>query len=152
MTLEEALVATAPSRWTTRRAIVLDWDDGPRAGVCALAQPPCEFFFHLFGEAPQGDVLAIRLFAAGELPAGSVAQIESLLAELGRPSGPLWVPVWKFRDAAARREAEGRLDALLVAARPTSLLVATADWLHFEGCWSADVPPPKRTAFRTRVP
>jgi hypothetical protein len=152
MTLEHTLNTTAPSRWTTRRAIVLDWDDGPRAGVCALAQPPCEFFFHLFAGPPQGDLLAIHLFAVSELPAGSVAQVESLLEELGRPSGPLWVPVWQFPSDAARRDIEGRLNALLVAARPTPLLVASADWLHFEGCWDADVPPPRRPDFRTRTP
>src|SRR5690349_14051713 len=101
MTLERTLTATPPRRWTTRRAITLDWDDGPRGGVCALAEPQCELFFHLFGMAPTGDALGIHLFAVAELPAGSVAQIESLLKELGQPGGPLWVPVWAFRDDAA---------------------------------------------------
>jgi hypothetical protein len=152
MKLEETLAETPPSRWTARRVIVLDWYDGPRAGVCALAHPQCELVFHAFAEPPRSDVLAVLLFAVSELPSGSVAQVESLLTELGRPSGPLWVPVWNFRDDATRHEVEGRLDALLVAARPTSLLVASADGLHFEGCWNADVPPPRRPAFRTRMP
>src|SRR5262245_46639840 len=152
MNLEQTLAGTPPSRWATRQAIVLDWLDGPRAGVCALAQPPCELFFHAFAAPVEADLLGIHLFAVGELPTGSVAQIESLLQELGRPAGPLWVPVWKFHNDAARRDAEGRLDALLVSARPTSLLVASVDWLHFEGCWNADVPPPTYPAFRARTP
>jgi hypothetical protein len=152
MNLERTLASATTASWTTRRAIVLDWYDGPRTGVCALAHPQCEFFFHLFAEPPQGDVLAIHLFAVSELPAGCVAEVESLLQALGRPGGPLWVPVWKFSDEAARRDIEGRLDAMLVAARPTPLLVASADCLHFEGCWNADVPPPARPAFRPRTP
>src|SRR5262249_36467974 len=119
---------------------------------CALAEPQCELFFHLFGEAPPSDALDIHLFAAAELAPGSVSTIESLLKELGQPCGPVWVPVWKFRDDATRQEVEGRLNALLVRARPTPLLVATADWLHFEGCWDADVPAPRRPDFRTPTP
>ena len=139
--LEHLLAAIAPRQWLTRQAIVLDWNNGPRSGVCALAQPRCEFFFHLFAEPLDSDLLAIRLFAISELRSGVVAQIEALLQPLGRPVGPLWVPVWKFADTTLRREVEGRLDALLVAARPTALLAATVDWLHFDGCWNADLLP-----------
>ena len=141
MNLEHILSGAAPRQWVTRQAIVLDWNEGPHAGVCALAQPRCEFFFHLFAEPLDSDLLAIRLFAVSELRSGVVAQIEALLHTLGRPVGPLWVPVWKFPDETMRREVEGRLDALLVAARPTALLAATVDWLHFDGCWNADMLP-----------
>lgn len=144
MNLEATLAATGPRHWRTRQAIVLDWTGGPRTGVCALTWPRCEFFFHLFAEPLEADLLAIRLFAVSELPAGGVAQIEALLHPLGRPVGPLWVPVWKFPDDATRREVEGRLDGLLVAARPTALLIATVDWLHFDGCWNADTLPSLR--------
>jgi hypothetical protein len=138
MNLEQILAGAVPRQWVTRQAIILDWNAGPRTGVCALSQPRCEFFFHLFAEPLEGDLLAIRLFAVSELRAGVVAQIEALLYTLGRPVGPLWVPVWKFSDESMRREIEGCLDALLVAARPTALLAATGDWLHFDGCWNAD--------------
>jgi hypothetical protein len=70
------------------------------------------------------------------------------LQQLGRPAGPLWIPTWYFDDDAARRDVESRLDTLLVAARPTSLLIATVDWLHFEGCWNADVPRLARRSLR----
>lgn len=138
MNLEHILASSIPRQWVTRQAIVLDWNEGPRNGVCSLAEPGCDFFFHLFAESAEEDLLGIRLYAVSELQAGTVAQIEALLRPLGQPVGPLWIPAWKSVEPAARREIEGRLDALLVAARPTSLLTATADWLHFEGCWNAD--------------
>jgi hypothetical protein len=142
MNLEQTLGATPAQEWATRRAIVLDWHDGPRGGVCALARPACEFFFHLFAQPGDADLLSVRLFSVGELPPGSVDAVAALLGELGRPSGPLWVPAWTFRDDGARREAEARLAALLNTARPTPLYVATVDCLHFEGCWNADAVPP----------
>ena len=70
-------------------AIVLDWKEGPRSGVCALSKPRGEFFFHLFAEPLEGDFLPTRLFAVSELPGGAVAQIERLLHALGHAAGPL---------------------------------------------------------------
>jgi hypothetical protein len=144
MNLERTLAATAPKQWATRQAIVLDWDVGPRYGVCALDQPRCDFFFRLHAEPAEMDLLAIRLFAVSELPVGAVSHIQSLLRDLGHPVGPLWVPTWTFADSQARQEVEGRLDALLITARPTALLVATVDWLHFDGCWNADLARKQR--------
>ena len=142
--LEAILVGTVLRKWVTRQAIVLDWKDGPRSGVCALAHPRCEFFFHLFAEPLEADLLPTQLFAISELPAGGVAQIERLFHAIGHAAGPLWVPVWNFPDEGVRCEVEGRLDAILVAARPTAVLVATVDWLHFDGCWNADLKPSLR--------
>jgi hypothetical protein len=125
----------------------LDWHEGPCTGVCALAKPCCEFFFHLAAEPLDRDLLTVRLFTLSELPGGAVAQVEALLQELGGPAGPLWVPVWSAAQEQQRRDVEGRLDALLTAARPTALFVATGDWLHFDGCWNADqLPSPRRLA------
>jgi hypothetical protein len=153
MNLEHLLAGVAPRQWVTRQAIVLDWTAGPRTGVCALAHPRCELFFRLFAEPLEGDLLAVRLFAVSELQSGAVAQIEALLQELGRPAGPLWVPSWIFREETVRRDIEGQLDALLVVARPTALLAATGDWLHFDGCWNVDrVPPPRRPEAVNQTP
>jgi hypothetical protein len=147
MNLEQTLAALPPQQWTTQRAVVLDWHDGPRGGVCALAQPGCEFLFHLFAQPGDADLLAVRLFSVAELPPGSVDGVAALLGDLGRPSGPLWVPAWEFRDAEALRDVEVRLADLLNTARPTPLYVATVDWLHFEGCWNADAVPPAGRRF-----
>ncbi len=150
--LEPILASLAPRQWVTRRAIVLDWNDGPRTGVCALAQPCCEFFFHLAAEPLDGDLLAIRLFTLSELRGGVVDQVEALLHALGQPAGPLWVPAWPLSQEPGRRDVEGHLDALLVTARPTALLAATGDWLHFDGCWNADKVPPLRRMARGATP
>jgi hypothetical protein len=138
MNLEHILASSVPRQWVTRQAIVLDWDEGPRNGVCALAEPRGEFFFHLFAESAEENLLGIRLFAVSELEEGTVAKIEALLRPLGQPVGPLWIPAWKLVEPDVRLEIESHLDALVVAARPTALLTATSDWLHFEGCWNAE--------------
>ena len=46
MDLEQLLTAVPVSGWRTRQAVVFDWYDGPREGVCALAEPACEFYFN----------------------------------------------------------------------------------------------------------
>jgi hypothetical protein len=141
MNLEQILSGAAPRHWVTRRAVVLDWHKGPRSGVCALSHPSCEFSFHLFAEPVEAGLSAVRLFVVSELPSGAVTEIEALLRDLGRPVEPIWVPVWNIADDGVRCDIESRLHLLLVAARPTALLAATGDWLHFDGCWNADTIP-----------
>ncbi len=86
----------APPDWTADQVIVFDWYDGPRQGVVCLKEPPCEFSFELLAEKPNPDDLDHRLFRVSELPAGSVAQILEAIRVLGKPTGIVWVPVWKF--------------------------------------------------------
>src|SRR5207248_66436 len=100
MSLAAQLAAAPVARWRTRRAVVLDWYDGPREGVCALAEPACEFYFELLDERPTADDLDDRLFRLSALPPGSVAALLACLAGQGEPAGPVWVPVWRFADAA----------------------------------------------------
>ena len=49
-------------------------------GVCALERPRCEFFFHLFAEAVDTELLPVRLFAISELPNGGVAKDNGVIA------------------------------------------------------------------------
>lgn len=138
--LESALGSVPVTRWTTRQAVVFDWYDGPRGGVCALETPTAEFRFELLDERPTADGLDDRLYRVSALPAGSVDEIVAALDDLGGPTGPVWVPVWKFPTGEARRQAERRLESLLARDRPTSLVVRTPDMLRFLGSWRSDRP------------
>jgi hypothetical protein len=135
MTLETALLSKPVSLWRTRQAIVFDWYDSPRAGLCALAEPRVEFAFDLLDERPTDDGLDDRLFRLSELPDGTVDQVLALLTELGRPTGPVWVPVWQFQDEERQRDIEDRLRVIESGKRPTGLIVSTRDMTHFLGCW-----------------
>src|SRR5436309_2373273 len=96
MDLEQLLTAVPVSGWRTRQAVVFDWYDGPREGVCALAEPACEFYFELLAEHPTPDDLDDRLFRISELPSGSVDELLAALGDLGPPAPQLWSPVWRF--------------------------------------------------------
>lgn len=140
MTLESTLLRHPPAAWETGLAIVFDWYDGPREGLCRLTVPAVEFCFRLLAERPTADGLDDRLFTLEELPSGSVAEAARVLRALGEPTGPLWVPVWKFPSAQARDEAEAALARIERQATPSSLIVLSPDLLTFLGCWS--VPDP----------
>jgi hypothetical protein len=141
--LETALKSLPPSQWVTRQAIAFDWYDGPREGICALARPVGEFYFELLDERMNPEDSDDRLFRLKELAAGSVEGAVRALEDLGGPSAPLWVPLWRFHDEAARRRAEQHLQELRAGARATPLVVFTRDMVQFLGCWTIDRSAPE---------
>jgi hypothetical protein len=138
MTLELSLPSVPVQTWQTGQAIVFDWYDGPRSGVCSLAQPGGEFAFDLLAERANAEDLDDRLFRLKELAPGTVAQVLQLIQDLGQPANSVWVPVWKFSNPAARDRVEREIDQLLSQARTTPLVIATRDMAHFLGCWNLD--------------
>jgi hypothetical protein len=140
MELDTTLTSVPVARWRTRQAVVFDWYDGPRSGACALAEPLCEFYFELLDERPTADGLDDRLFRLGALPAGATDQLIAGLCDLGGPTGPLWVPLWRFDSDAARQRADRLVDSVRADRRPTALVIATPDMLHFLGCWELARP------------
>lgn len=126
MKLEELLLSWPVDQLRVSQVYSFDWYDGPREGVCSLAVPPCEFYFHLLDERYNPDGLDDRLFRLSELPPGSVSQVVSASADLAKP------------DEAVRRQAERRIDAATATKRPTSLVIHTQDMNQFLGCWNVE--------------
>ena len=106
MSLERELQSSPPVNWHTRKAIIFDWYDGPREGVCALASPKAEFLFELLDERFNSDDLDDRVFRVKELPEGSVDSIWASLADLGPPDKGVWSPVWKFSSDSQQKHAD----------------------------------------------
>src|SRR6478672_1716466 len=98
MDWEDNLLSVPTDQWRTDQGIVLDWYDGPRAGVGALANPAAECFFDCVDEQHNPDGLDLRIVRLKELPIGSVAALAGELARLGLTAraSPVWVPVWRF--------------------------------------------------------
>lgn len=140
MDFEDTLISTPASRWRTRQAVVFDWYDGPREGVCALAVPECEFYFELLDERTNPDDLDDRLFRASALPSGSLDRLLAGLRDLGSPTNSVWVPMWRFPNDGARRQATDLVEALRSARRPTAVVIATRDMMQFLGCWQVSRP------------
>ncbi|MCI0682881.1 MAG: hypothetical protein L0Y71_12330 [Gemmataceae bacterium] len=138
MDLEAKLAATPVDKWTTKQAIVFDWHDGPREGLCALGHPEAEFLFELLDERHNPDDLDDRLFRLRQVPAGTVARALSVLSVLGGPTHCVWVPVWRFTDPAQQREAEKFLEDLQVKSSPLDVVIASRDLEHFQGCWRTE--------------
>jgi hypothetical protein len=135
MAIEELLLSCPVGRWRTEQAIVFDWNDGPRQGIATLAFPECEFVFELIEERFNPTGLDHRLFRLRELPVGSVRSVLGLITQLGRPSKPVWVPVWKFATEVEKQEADRAIDVVLAEARATDLVVLSQDMEHFGGAW-----------------
>ena len=68
MKLEQLLGSLPCQKWQTRQAIVLDWYDGPRQGLCALDKPGGEFVFEILDERVNEQGLDDRLFRLRALP------------------------------------------------------------------------------------
>lgn len=92
MRFETILESIPPVHWETDQVIALDWYDGPRAGLCALAQPCAEFFFEMEDEKHNPDGLDDRLFRLRELPIGTLQKATEVLKPLGASSKPVWAP------------------------------------------------------------
>jgi hypothetical protein len=136
--LEEILKGVPPPEWATEQAIIFDWYDGPREGICALSNPKACFAFRLLAERPTEDDLDDRLFSLSSIPDATVAEVINLLSPLGEPTKPVWVPMWKFPNQSTQDAVEDKLDALLAAQRLTKLIVYTRDMKNFLGCWEKD--------------
>lgn len=105
------------------RIVVLDWHDGALSGlaICRL----CSQVFRFDVLASDGDDRE-RIYAFWSLPASIHAVVSDLLAALGPPRWPLWVPVWSFTAAQVQTEVEERLDqAFSDAHGPEWIAVAT---------------------------
>lgn len=133
MNLEQLLTSVPAPQWRTRQAVVFDWYDGPREGVCALAEPACEFYFELLAERPTPDDLDDRLYRVSALPPGSVDELLTALADLGPLAAPLWSPVWRFSMPAEREKADRTVHDTRARRRPTDLVVYSRDMCEFLG-------------------
>jgi hypothetical protein len=146
ISLETAFTSLSSEQWKVDQVVVFDWLDGPRSGLCALAQPQCCFAFEILGERSTEDDLDDRLFCLKEAPIATVDQALSILSELGPPTSPIWVPRWAFNSPALRIEAEQKLDALLTGLIETPLIIRTKDMLHFQGYWISERRSPDKVA------
>ena len=145
MNLETLLMSLPPEQWQTRQAIVFDWFDGAREGLCALTRPAVEFRFQLVEERATEDDLDDRFFRVSELPAGSVDEVLGVLRGLGSPTGPVWVPLWRFSSELERQSSEQHIGEIEAQARPTPLVIQTPDLQHFLGCTRLPPVEDKRT-------
>lgn len=142
MTLEQALTAHDPGTWRTRQAVVFDWYDGPRSGICALATPECEFAFGCLDERCNPEGCDDRIFRLGELPRGTVERLVSFLKDLGGPAVPIWIPLWTFATGDRKAHADAMVNEILGSARLTNLVVSSQDCETFRNCRLFDEFPP----------
>jgi hypothetical protein len=146
--LENTLLAAPTSQWLVDQVIVLDWYDGPRGGLCALAHPVAEFFFEFVDEIYNPDGLDMRIMRLKEISAGSTVQLASELTKLGLGAGgkPIWAPVWIFPTEAARDQAETLIKTLESHTRLTDLLISSADMKQITACWKLGSQRPTTVA------
>jgi hypothetical protein len=128
MKLEELLASVPIDQWKVGWLYPLEWYDGPREGVCALAVPGGEFYFKLLAERYNAEGLDDRLYRLSELPAGSVAEVLSAARDFASA------------DATLRERAEQRMEQVLSKKRPTALVIHTQDMEQFLGLWNVERP------------
>ena len=136
MELEAALRSLPVQEWKIRQVVVLDWYDGPREGICAMATPACYFYFHVLDERMSCEDLDDRLFQLSEIAPDIFTQILSMVSDLGSPTDAVWVPLWSDRSEVARQVAARHLQEILGKRRQTNVVIRTCGMQHFLGCWT----------------
>lgn len=129
------LLQTDPKAWRVDQVIVFDWYDGPREGICRLLHPQVEFHFQLLAERPTRDGLDDRLFGVTVLPEGSIGTLASALSFAGEPVHPVWVPRWESSNPLDLDAANRAIGVALSKGTQVGIVVRTADFVEFSGCW-----------------
>jgi hypothetical protein len=125
-------LSTLPcEKWELSLAVVLDWNNGPRSGVCSLCRPAVEFVFDAVGEIHNPDGLDLIQFELRALRHGDVKRIQECLYDLGPVRHPVWVPIWRFTSAARRLAAEAVIEDVLLKKSEPLAYVWSADMVGF---------------------
>lgn len=123
--------------WVADQSVVLDWYDGPRAGLCRLRTPRIEFVFDLLAERATPDGLDDRLFSIGIVPNGTVTRLTEELTFAGAPTSPVWVPMWQGTPEQLRDANRAVVEAKSSAKEPR-FVVSSSDMTSFRGLIKVD--------------
>lgn len=97
-----------------RRAIVLDWYDGPREGLM-VAENGREWHFKVVGDPfDNGSGL---LYVLRPLAGGSLSRLAGHLPGASSMTVPVWVPRWQFPTTQDQELADAAVRAALANAR-----------------------------------
>jgi hypothetical protein len=137
---QELLLSTPPGDWVVDLAIVFNWYDGPREGICKLAAPDCEFLFKLLAERPTDEALDDRVFSASPLPVGALSRVTDALGFAVAPSRPVWVPIWHSDVEGQLAAADKAIEDAIGPAPHAQIVMKTKDFERFTGVWQVEDP------------
>jgi hypothetical protein len=133
--LERILFGTPAQSWRTRQAVILDWHDGPREGLCELETPKCTFYFEIFAERKSGDQFDDRLFRLFELESGSVDRAIAAFHPAHPPTTPVWAPHGPYESEEERQRVEDAIEIIASNRTLTRVLCRTKDMIQFKEVW-----------------
>lgn len=137
--LEATLRSVPVSEWKAKQVLALDWDDGPVMGLCQLDKPECTFRFEVIARG-YGAERDERLFEVSGARDGAMEDAFLVLAPLGRPITPVWMPIWRFDNEETQRQVEQAIDQILAASIPTPMIVLARGMANFLGYWHGADP------------
>lgn len=113
--------------------IALDYYDGPTMG---LATDVSHLHSYRFDIAVWDDQQDIRIYQVAILPVNTFDRAIAVLAPLGPPSWPVWVPQWQSINAEQLHYLEDAIDSILSKSIMASYLIAsrnlTKELLHIQ--------------------
>ena len=112
------------------KVIVLDYYDGPRAGVAHCATCDRTYRFDLLDQESGDDGEDVRVFRLTGLPSDAFDRVLSASPNADAARWPVWVPIWQFSNEAARQRADAAVGRVLSEAGPPELVVASSDGLR----------------------
>ena len=138
-TVENQLAALRPDQIGVRRALVLEWYDGPEVGFMELSEPASTWHFQKLAERFDEDDADSRLYLLSAAGDGVIDQVAELAEETDRSGSGIWVPSWQFPDPARRQAADDAIERAVSEMAAGSVIVRSRDLLHIEDFWLTTV-------------
>jgi hypothetical protein len=134
---ERRLLDTPTQQWTTRQAVILEWHDGPREGLCELANPSLTFYFEILAECHLNGQFDDGMFRIYALEDGSVERAINILRAVNprEPTKPTWAPYGLIEDEAENQRVMAEIDAIVSNRSSTRIICRTADMILFTEIW-----------------
>jgi hypothetical protein len=127
-----------------RRVLIFDYYDGALSGVLE-ADTGEVFQFSSLAEPEELVRQNYRAYRLRPLPNDALDRLVALIEPHAQLRWPVWMPVWKFTDEAARLDVEARIEALLEQAGEVLWQIATDDYHSFAHFDAVPVQPAPAT-------
>ena len=91
------------------KILSFDYYDGPIEGFALCQKCNSEYKFNMKAWDKRQDT---RIYAFSPLPIGSFFKVETILNSEQKPTWPIWVPRWQFKNELLKRHLEDLINGL----------------------------------------
>ena len=131
----QTLMSVSIDQWKVSQVIALDWQDGPREGICVLERPACQLYFDTLAEQWLGSRFGDRLYRLHRLADDALQRTLLAFGVPVPPHSPTWAPHGEYASDAEQTRIETAIEAIVGSAEFVGVAVRSPDMLVFSEIW-----------------